>query len=98
MAILRRFANLFRRSAVDRDIDAELQAHIDLRIDVQHRLRHVAGRSPPRCAPSLRQSHHHQGARSRLRHNPQPRRPRPRHPLCLCASCAALPDSPSPRS
>ena len=33
MAILRRFANLFRRSRVDRDINAELQAHLDLRMD-----------------------------------------------------------------
>ena len=33
MALFRRFANLFRRSTVDRDIHAELQAHIDLRID-----------------------------------------------------------------
>ncbi|HMG87685.1 MAG TPA: ABC transporter permease [Terracidiphilus sp.] len=33
MAILRRFANLFRRSAIDCEIDAELQAHIALRID-----------------------------------------------------------------
>jgi predicted permease len=33
MAILRRFANLFRRSAVDRDIADELQSHIDLRIE-----------------------------------------------------------------
>ena len=33
MALFRRFANLFRRSHVDHDIDAELQAHIALRID-----------------------------------------------------------------
>ncbi len=33
MAVLRRIANLFRRSGIDREIDAELQAHIDLRID-----------------------------------------------------------------
>ena len=33
MALSRRFANLFRRSTVDRDIHAELQAHIDLRVD-----------------------------------------------------------------
>ena len=33
MAIIRRFANLFRRSTVDREIDAELQAHISMRID-----------------------------------------------------------------
>ena len=33
MASLRRIANLFRRSSVDREIDAELQSHIDLRIE-----------------------------------------------------------------
>jgi len=33
MALLRRIANLFSRSRVDREIEAELQAHIDLRID-----------------------------------------------------------------
>ncbi|HEY2472567.1 MAG TPA: ABC transporter permease [Terracidiphilus sp.] len=33
MALFRRFANLFRRSAVDREIADELQSHIDLRID-----------------------------------------------------------------
>jgi predicted permease len=33
MAVLRRVANLFRRSRVDREIDAELQAHIALRIE-----------------------------------------------------------------
>lgn len=32
MAAFRRIANLFRRSQVDREIDAELQSHIDLRI------------------------------------------------------------------
>ena len=33
MALFRRFANLFRRSSLDHDIDAELQAHIELRMD-----------------------------------------------------------------
>ena len=33
MAVFRRFANLFRRSRVDREIDAELKSHIALRID-----------------------------------------------------------------
>jgi predicted permease len=33
MAIFHRIANLFRRSQIDREIDAELQAHIALRID-----------------------------------------------------------------
>jgi predicted permease len=33
MAVIRRIANLFRRSHVDREINAELQSHIDLRID-----------------------------------------------------------------
>lgn len=33
MAILRRFANLFRRSRIDREITDELQSHIDLRIE-----------------------------------------------------------------
>lgn len=33
MALYRRFVNLFRRSRLDHDIDAELQAHIDLRVD-----------------------------------------------------------------
>ncbi len=33
MAVIRRIANLFRRSRVDREIDAELQAHIALRSD-----------------------------------------------------------------
>ena len=42
MAIFRRFANLFRRSKVDHDINAELQAHIDLRMDANM----AAGMSP----------------------------------------------------
>jgi putative ABC transport system permease protein len=33
MAIFRRITNLFRRSSVDREIDAELQSHIALRVD-----------------------------------------------------------------
>lgn len=33
MALARRFANLFRRSAVDREIADELQTHIELRIE-----------------------------------------------------------------
>jgi putative ABC transport system permease protein len=33
MAVFRRIANLFRLSRVDREINAELQSHIDLRID-----------------------------------------------------------------
>ena len=33
MGILRRFANLFRRKTVDSEIAAELQAHIDLRVE-----------------------------------------------------------------
>ena len=33
MATLRRIANLFRRSSVDREIEAELKAHIALRTD-----------------------------------------------------------------
>jgi len=33
MAIFRRFANLFRRSAVDREIAEEIQSHSDLRIE-----------------------------------------------------------------
>jgi len=33
MSVLRRFTNLFRRAALDRDIADELQSHIDLRIE-----------------------------------------------------------------
>ncbi len=33
MAVFHRIANLFRRTRVDREINAELQSHIDLRID-----------------------------------------------------------------
>jgi predicted permease len=33
MAVFRRITNLFRRTRMDREIDAELQAHIQLRID-----------------------------------------------------------------
>ena len=33
MSVLRRITNLFRRSAVDREIADELQSHIDLRIE-----------------------------------------------------------------
>jgi putative ABC transport system permease protein len=33
MAAFRRFMNLFRHSAINRDIDAELQAHIEMRMD-----------------------------------------------------------------
>src|SRR5579871_6237332 len=33
MALFRRITNLFRRDRVDHDINAELQAHLDLRID-----------------------------------------------------------------
>ncbi len=42
MAAFQRIANLFRRSRVDREINAELQAHIDLRIDANL----AAGMSP----------------------------------------------------
>ncbi|MGA9587559.1 MAG: ABC transporter permease, partial [Terracidiphilus sp.] len=42
MALFRRFANLFRRSTVDRDIEAELQAHIAMRVDANV----AAGMSP----------------------------------------------------
>ena len=42
MALFRRFTNLFRRSAVDRDIADELRSHIDLRIDANI----AAGMSP----------------------------------------------------
>jgi predicted permease len=42
MAILRRFANLFRRSKVDHDINAELQAHFVMRMDANV----AAGMSP----------------------------------------------------
>ncbi len=42
MAALRRIANLFRRNRVDNEIDAELQAHIGLRIDANL----AAGMSP----------------------------------------------------
>jgi predicted permease len=42
MALFRRFTNLFRRSRVDHDIDAELRAHIDLRVDANV----AAGMSP----------------------------------------------------
>src|SRR6185503_17036433 len=33
MSVLRRFTNLFRRSAIDRDIADELYYHIDMRIE-----------------------------------------------------------------
>jgi predicted permease len=33
MALLRRIGNLFRRSRIDREIDAELRAHIEMRIE-----------------------------------------------------------------
>jgi predicted permease len=42
MAAFHRFINLFRRSRVDHDIDAELQAHIAMRIDANA----AAGMSP----------------------------------------------------
>ena len=42
MAAFRRFINLFRHSEIDRDINAELQAHIDLRMDANI----AAGMSP----------------------------------------------------
>ncbi len=42
MALLRRFANLFRRSSVDHDIKDELQAHIAMRVDANV----AAGMSP----------------------------------------------------
>jgi predicted permease len=42
VALFRRFANLFRRSKIDHDINAELQAHIDLRVDANV----AAGMSP----------------------------------------------------
>ena len=42
MAAFHRFANLFRRSAVDRDIADELRSHIDLRIEANL----AAGMSP----------------------------------------------------
>ena len=33
MALLRRIGNLFRRSRIDREIDAELMAHLEMRIE-----------------------------------------------------------------
>ncbi len=33
MSLVRRIANLFRRSRMDREIDVELQSHIALRIE-----------------------------------------------------------------
>jgi len=33
MAMLRRIGNLFRRSRIDREIDAELMAHLEMRIE-----------------------------------------------------------------
>ena len=42
MAVFRRFANLFRRTRVDHDIDAELEAHIAMRVDANV----AAGMSP----------------------------------------------------
>lgn len=42
MALVRRFANLFRRSAVHREIADELQSHVDLRIEANV----AAGMSP----------------------------------------------------
>lgn len=42
MSVLRRFTNLFRRSAIDRDIADELQSHINLRIEANL----AAGLSP----------------------------------------------------
>jgi macrolide transport system ATP-binding/permease protein len=33
MALIRRISNLFRRSRMDREIDAELSSHIDMRIE-----------------------------------------------------------------
>jgi predicted permease len=42
MALFRRFANLFRQSKVDHDINDELKTHIDLRIDANI----AAGMSP----------------------------------------------------
>jgi hypothetical protein len=33
MGIFRRIANLFRRSRIDREIEAELKAHLALRMD-----------------------------------------------------------------
>jgi predicted permease len=42
MAVFRRFVNLFRLSSIDHDIDAELQAHIAMRIDASI----AAGMSP----------------------------------------------------
>lgn len=42
MAAFRRIANLFRRTSIHHEIDAELQAHIDLRIDANL----AAGLSP----------------------------------------------------
>lgn len=46
MAALRRIANLFRSSRVDRDIADELQSHIDLRIESNL----AAGMSPRKRA------------------------------------------------
>ena len=37
MSSLRRIANLFRRTRIDREIDEELQAHIDLSTDAKKR-------------------------------------------------------------
>ena len=33
MSLFRRLSNLFRRSSLDREIETELQSHIDMRIE-----------------------------------------------------------------
>lgn len=45
MSLFRRFANLFRREKVDREIDLELRSHIEMRTDDN-----VAGGLPPEAA------------------------------------------------
>lgn len=57
MVLLRRIANLFRCSRIDREIDDELRTHVEMRIEDNI----VAGGRAAGCAVAVRKSHDYEG-------------------------------------
>jgi len=60
MALLRRIRNLFSRVEIEREIDAEIKAHIDYAHRGQHRRGHDSRTGAPGSLDSLWQSRRHQ--------------------------------------
>ena len=59
MSFYRRIANLFSRSSVEREIEAELQAHIAMRTEDNITAGMTPEDSETRCACSIRQPYRH---------------------------------------